>query len=174
MTEFMQRLIDKIEGIVVQPKDQPKRSLQEGDHVIGNLGVELQKLGALRTRLGREFETANKECIVTCVLESDEDGMSPSHKSLHEHVAALEREVEIVDKLFWASVRSKFATELDGKNEIAIRTEWQLVWVDDSEEKKLREAITGTLGEIIELITSNSARSGQSSPSHPKPPSQRN
>lgn len=98
----------------------PNNPTEEGDKVIGNLDMGLQRLYALACDFGMKSEIA-EQAAKTAGKAGDKEVRQQQLREL----AIMHEQAETVFHMFWTSVRSAFG--LWSAPTVAIRTDWQVV-----------------------------------------------
>jgi hypothetical protein len=108
----------------------PENLPGEGDHIVGTLTEDLKKLYALRDRASRQLESAARKLMH---LRADVFGRPPNadqKKKLEDllpEVTELKFNAEMLQKLFWTSVRKEFRGLVD-KDVVSLYAGWQVGW----------------------------------------------
>lgn len=126
MTEFLDALMAEagITEIITPEKDEEL----EQEKVIGEADEEMKKLYSLHSKLVNKLETLKKEhkeyhisnFLIPGVGEEPEEC-----KKHHKEIQILEEKLEILGKLFWASVKSKF--DCWTEEAVSIKSDWKIV-----------------------------------------------
>lgn len=125
-----QWLIDQLETAV---PIEPNVALPEGAVIVGALPEELQLLDGLRhTLFDAVKESAERgmeaiKAIEAIDSETDKKALLDRLASIARETVSLDKKFDIVENLFWSSVRDAFS-ELADKDSVGVATGWQVYY----------------------------------------------
>lgn len=128
---LLQEIIDGLETVEIVPVEVPEA--EEGEHVVGTLPEELQRLCCLWRKMSADYATHTE------VAKKELDGIDSisargeAEERLNASLTLENTKCDTVMKIFWTTVRTHFP-ELAGKKHIGLGPDFQVYWEEGEEE----------------------------------------
>lgn len=138
-------------------------TINEGEHIVGTMSENLQRLYWVRRGLGEEWhknayavasalEAHNKLHLSRGIEEYDCEFFEEELLAIRMKASAMSVVIELIDEVFWGLVYLEYP-ELRRHGNIGIREGFQLVWTEtDNPEEKVLQG----LEELLENLHSSS------------------
>lgn len=127
MTEFLKALMEEMGATEIIAPRKDEEELQQ-EKIIGEADEEMKKIYSLHSKTVEKLEALKKEHSeyhASNFLISDVGEKPEECKKYHKEVEILEEKLEILGRLFWASVKSKF--DCWTEDAISVKQDWKIV-----------------------------------------------
>jgi len=132
--KFLAEITEACESVVLNPLPANlfRRQIAPNETVVGTLNEGLTRLFAVREDMGKKVEATTRDLAVSCaarMFDEDDPEETPEHQKEHDEAARLAQKFQIVNQLFWQSLREEFSEATGGS--IGVRVGGQVVTIKE-------------------------------------------
>ncbi len=147
MTELLKELTAQMENVNLSGTTGPAEEVGKRDHIVGVMSDGLKRLWVVRDQAHDTLMSVRRDVFMAGSAAKSRAEFARILATFEVPFVAASQRVDVLNRLFWASVRHEFSGECSKAN-IDIREGWQVVWIE--EEDKL------TVGGLIEALLARS------------------
>lgn len=159
MTQLLRDLMAQLAAVNLQNRTGPEDEVEESDHAVGIMNEDLRRLWVLRSAAHETLVGLRRDALLATLDAKNQKELEDRIKPLEVPFSAACTRMDLVERLFWDSVRYEFP-ELALKSKVGVRRGWQIVWTDEPESLSIIDILEAMGADRAHLIEVSSRRRG--------------